>query len=138
MSINSISAGTAAGQGAVQGVVNQWKHGLGQIQSSLQSGDIESAQKAYQSLVKLHESNAPYRHGNGNSTLQADFQALGEALKGGDVASAQNAFDQLHTDLAAAKQSWQANHGGTPTAPPPPTTSPTPAPTEGATFSIYA
>jgi hypothetical protein len=137
MSVNGVSAGSNAGLGAVQGVVNQWKQGLSQIQSSLQSGDIAAAQKAYQSLVKLHETNAPYRQGGGNPTLTADFQALGEALKGGDVNNAQNVFDHFHTDLAAAKQAWQASHGQPPSTPPP-TTPPTPAPSEGSTFSIYA
>lgn len=102
-----------AAPGAVQSTISQWKQGLGSLSESLQNGDLQGAQKAFDSLVDLHKSNNDRRPPHwGSSTLRSDFEALGKAIGSGDLSAAQGAFDTLHADLQTARQDFQSNHGG--------------------------
>lgn len=112
MSIDAVSSNSSVLQATWRGTINQWRQGLGKISTALESGDLAGAQKVFERLVKLHQSNEDRRPpGSGNPTLQADFEALGKALFAGDQSSAQSAFDTLQTDLKAARDEFQSKHG---------------------------
>ena len=112
MSITGISMNSVPQQSnTVRGTINQWRQGFGQLSDALQAGDLSGAQAAYKSLLQLHQSNAAGRPpGSGNPTLQSDFAALGKALGSGDLNASQSAFNQLHTDMHAAKTQWLSTH----------------------------
>ncbi len=86
------------------------------LDSSLQSGDLAGAQKAFQAL----QQNAPKGGANSNSPMAKDMEALGKALSSGDVGAAQKAFATIQTDMQArrAKHSGQASPPTTPTSDP--------------------
>ncbi|MEO8659166.1 MAG: hypothetical protein ABI693_11890 [Bryobacteraceae bacterium] len=104
MSIGAVSLSSVAAQNSVRGSINQWKQGLTNLSDSLQAGDLKGAQNAFKDLVTLHQSNESSRPpGSGNLSLQSDFKALGSALSAGDLSASESAFDQLRTDLQAAR-----------------------------------
>ena len=87
-----------------------------QLASSLQSGNLASAQKAYGSLEQLLQGNPSRSQASSaqpgsttSSAVQKDFAALGQALSSGDLSTAQSAFTQLQTDLQAASKSGGAS-----------------------------
>jgi hypothetical protein len=67
-----------------------------QLASALQSGNLSSAQQAYNSLSQLMQ-NAP--NGQSNSAFAKAFNALGQALQSGNLSSAQQAFLSLQQDM---------------------------------------
>ncbi len=68
---------------------------LGKLNRALQSGDLATAQQAYNAIVALGE-DGPF-HGNAFRVPQReqDFAAVGLALQNGDLAAAQQAFSNL-------------------------------------------
>jgi hypothetical protein len=88
-----------------------------QLGKALQSGDLQAAQQAYDTLVALGK-NGPF--GNSQpfqrSDRAQDFTAIGNALQSGDLAGAQQAFAALASTFGQPD-----NHGG-------PVGPPTPAP----------
>ncbi|HWC95088.1 MAG TPA: hypothetical protein VG456_00025 [Candidatus Sulfopaludibacter sp.] len=85
------------------------------MSSSLQSGDLSSAQQAYTAIQKLLPGLSQDTTSSSNPIAQ-DFQALGKALQSGDLSSAQSDFSQLQTDLSTAGASassglTKAHHG---------------------------
>lgn len=102
MSISAISAATRLLQ------LNPSKPTIGQdfqgLAASLQSGDLNGAQKAYHDLKKLLSTNANIQsaiQGNGG-ILQKDFQQLGQDLSNGDLNAAQKDLSQLQKDAQSA------------------------------------
>lgn len=69
---------------------------LKQLGSALQSGDLNSAEQAYQSLTALGQS-GPYASAEpfAKSSKDQAFEAIGQALQTGDLAGAQTAFATL-------------------------------------------
>jgi hypothetical protein len=69
---------------------------LQQLGQALGSGDLSSAQTAYNNIVTLGQS-GPFTSGNPFQLNQReqDFTAIGQALQSGDLAGAQQAFSAL-------------------------------------------
>jgi hypothetical protein len=67
------------------------------LSSSLSSGDLAGAQKAFAALT----ANAPKNAAAQNSPLGQDVSALRQALQSGDVAGSQKAFATLQQDMQA-------------------------------------
>jgi hypothetical protein len=81
---------------------------LSALANALQSGDLESAQKAFAALQPKHHHHHSGRaqssggDSSGSSTINSDFNALATALQSGDIAGAQQAFATLVQDAQAA------------------------------------
>jgi hypothetical protein len=71
---------------------------LQQLGQALGSGDLASAQTAFNNIVKLGQS-GPFASGDPFSRPQReqDFAAIGQALQSGDLAGAQAAFSTLQS-----------------------------------------
>lgn len=100
-SINvSSSAGSAAGY---QNPFQQIRSAFSQLSQSLASGNLSTAQSAYntlQGLLPATQSSAGTGSNDGSSTgngnnFQQQFSALGQALQSGNLAAAQQAFGAL-------------------------------------------
>ena len=109
MSVSNVSSSSVVTQTDWRSVVNQFKQDFKQLASSLQSGDLAGAQKAYTALQQLLQSNQSggqssnaQQASSSNNPIQNDFAALGQALSSGDLSGAQSAFSQLQTDMKAA------------------------------------
>ncbi len=115
MSVNSVAGGSAALQmlqANHQAHRKQFEQAQQSLAQSLNASDIQGAQKAYDTLSQLIQSGPGAKNGKtfgGNTTLQQDFSALGDALKSGDANAAQKTFAQFTQDLTAAQQ---ARHSG--------------------------
>jgi len=79
-----------------------------QLGKALQSGDLQAAQQAYDTLVALGK-NGPFGNSQPFQRLDRaqDFTAIGKALQSGDLAGAQQAFAAL-----AGTFGQPDNHGG--------------------------
>jgi hypothetical protein len=114
MSISTVSSGAAALQTLRSNFQDQ-KNYLDQLQQAVSSGNTQGAQQAYDSLSKLIQNNANAKGGQpfgGNTTLQKDFSALGDALKTGDKNQIQAAYAQFAQDLQAARAAHHHHHNG--------------------------
>ena len=81
------TAGLQASSGA-----DPFRTDLAQLESTVSSGDLASAKKAYQAMAaKMKE------HGD----IPADFAAIGAALDAGDLASATSAVDKVQANAAS-------------------------------------
>lgn len=74
----------------------QRKTGLEYLGNALQSGDLNTAQEAYDALVTLGE-NGPFRTSTPfrRADREQAFEAIGQALQAGDLAGARQAFSAL-------------------------------------------
>jgi hypothetical protein len=113
MTIGSISA-AGLGQEVLSSSNSPQQQALQALQNSLASGDLNSAQSAFQTLQTVLQNSAT---ANGttlssNSQLSTDLTSLGNALSSGDVSTAQSAFSTVLGDLkgtASAAQTNEAN-----------------------------
>lgn len=87
------------------------------LAQALQSGDLSGAQTAFTNLEQRFAQNSsgatsaagtatPASGASQTNPISQDLNALGQALKSGDVTAAQDAFDQLQQDF----QQLQAKH----------------------------
>ena len=106
LSLSSVSS-TAQPQNLMQEIMQDFK----QLASSLQSGDLSGAQKAYSALQQLlpNQSQSSQASTSASNPISTDFAALGKALQSGNLSSAQEAFSQLQNDLQSASSSSTAN-----------------------------
>lgn len=100
------------------------------LATSLQSGDLAGAQKAFQAL----QANAPKNASSTNNPMATDFNALGQALQSGDITSAQKAFATIQQDMESRK----ANRGAHRPIQPAPEADAGDQGLDGATLSISA
>ena len=82
---------------------------LGQLGKALSSGDLASAQTAFNNIVSLGQG-GPFAGGNPFKLTgrEQDFTAVGQALQSGDLAGAQQAFQGLVNTFRNLPQ----NNGG--------------------------
>lgn len=94
------------------------REGLDQLKTALQSGDLDAAQTAYESLSELQSkrqgSGATGTSASKDDPLSKMLSQVGEALKTGDVTKVQEAFAQ-----AGPPQGGGGRAGGPPPGPPP-------------------
>ena len=110
MSTSPISAASLS-QDVLSASVSPLQQALQSLQSSLSTGNLTSANSAFQTLLTVLQDSAT---GSGatlasNSQLSTDLTALGGALSGGDVATAQSAFSSVLGDLATTATPAQIN-----------------------------
>lgn len=76
-----------------------------QLGQALSSGNLASAQTAYNNIVSLGQS-GPFKGGDPFflSQREQDFTAVGQALQSGDLAGAQQAFSALQSTFKSASQ----------------------------------
>ena len=109
MSISAVCSNSSFAQSDSTSVMNQWKQDFRQLASALQSGNLAGAQKAFKALQQLQQSNPSggqssngQSASSGNSPIQNDFAALGQALSSGNLSAAQGDFSQLQSAMQAA------------------------------------
>jgi hypothetical protein len=91
----------------LQSFYQQRQSDVQQLGQALQSGNLASAQQAFNAIQTLGQS-GPFASGDPfrNSTRESDFSAIGQALQSGDLAGAQTAFAALQSTF---HQSQSAN-----------------------------
>jgi len=94
MSISQISGGVV--QGTFQAYYQSRQADMFQLAKSLNSGDVEGAQQAYDAILSLGQ-NGPFPGGKpfGQASREHDFQAIGHALQSGDMSVAAKAYKAL-------------------------------------------
>jgi hypothetical protein len=111
----SLSGVALNGPGLVQAnpqsFASQLQQGFKQLTSSLQSGNLESAQKAFASIQNALKSTQTGSSASSKppvnvQSIQNDVGALSQALFSGDLSSALSAYNRLQTDL------WLVGSGG--------------------------
>ncbi len=87
---------SAAGQqAAAAGGTDPFQTDLASLASSLASGDLDSARKAYRSMAEKMEK---------NGEIPSDFEAIGTALDSGDLAAAATALEGVRSKAAKGPQ----------------------------------
>jgi hypothetical protein len=119
MHISSISGALAAAQSSSTASTQGSARALwAQVGSTLNSGNLAGAQKAFSSLKSLYEENHPGATPSG--PLASDITSLGQALKSGSLSAAQSAFSTLQQAAQAAgivgSGASSSGSGATPTA----------------------
>jgi hypothetical protein len=111
MSISGVSSQSNLSQTDSASSIYQLRQSFKQLATSLQSGDLSGAQKAFSALESLLQSNQPASQSAPAqspaappSPVQDDLTALGQALSSGDLSSAQSDFAKLQKDLQPAGQ----------------------------------
>jgi DNA-binding FadR family transcriptional regulator len=80
-----------------QGNPSAIKQAFDQLTSALQSGDLQSAQSAYQTLSQSPMGSDP------NSPFAKALSQIGDALQSGDTGKAQQALAQLQQQMQAMR-----------------------------------
>lgn len=103
MSVAGIAAAStnAASDTDFQAKMKKMREAMEQLQSALNSGDLDGAKKAYQTIQSLAPQDGKQK-AQGNGVGDA-FTALGDALDSGDLDAAKKAMAQI--------QSHRAHHG---------------------------
>ena len=92
--------------------LGQVRQGFKNLASALQSGDLGGAQQAFTALQQLLPNSSAGnqtqngQQGSGQNTFATDFQALGQAIKSGNLSDVKAAFSKLQQDM----QSVQGHH----------------------------
>ena len=88
---------------------SQVRQGFKNLASALQSGDLTGAQQAFAALQQLlpdpSASNQTQtgQSGSGQNQFATDLNAVGQALKNGDVSGAKKAFATLEQDMQSVQ-----------------------------------
>ena len=105
-------------QSATLSPAQQWRNDFRDLSRALDSGDINSARRAFASVQQLQSGLSKVTlqaitglkgSGEGQSTLASDFTELGQALKSGSLAKSQTALAQLQSNLHANVQNTNQN-----------------------------
>jgi hypothetical protein len=96
MSTSAVSSSSLSQQ--LQAYFQTRKTDVQQLGQALSSGNLSSAQTAYNAISTLGQS-GPFSDGHAfiSQTREQDFEAVGSALQSGDLAGAQQAFAQLQS-----------------------------------------
>ena len=102
MSISSVSSNNNLYQTNLTSIYSQRKQDFQNLASSLQSGDLANAQKAFAQLqqdgAKVGQAQSS-QNSNQSNGQNNPFQALASALQSGDLSGAQQAFSQLQQSM---------------------------------------
>lgn len=111
---NPTSAQYPSAQTSYQPAVSRLQRDVSNLSGDLASGDLKGAQRSFADLAKLLQSNGVVSSSSAtpsnspasafSSTLQNDFQQLGQDLSNGNLAGAQKDFSQLTSDAASEQQ----------------------------------
>jgi len=117
MTISSVGLDQSVGSSSSRSAIRQAHQDFDQLFQSLQAGNLNAAQQAYNSFQQIQtglaNSAASSSNAVGGATptattnpVTADWTALGQALQSGSLSSAQSALGQLQQD---AKTAWQSH-----------------------------
>jgi DNA-binding FadR family transcriptional regulator len=134
MSISAVSSNTFKYQPTAVDDSQSRKNAFQSLATALQSGDLQQAQQAYNSLTQ----NSPIAAKRGTNPVLQDFQAIGTALQSGDVSGAQKALTTFQDALKTAMQGHHGHHHKTESAPPTSSTSSTDNTIGGAIKSVVS
>lgn len=93
MSISAVATSSTATvqQRPATGPGKEIREGIDQLKKAVESGDLDAARKAYDSLSKLQDDSGG---GDSNNPLSRLLSSVGEALKTGDIAQVQQAVSE--------------------------------------------
>jgi hypothetical protein len=101
MSISAISPNSGSSDPTIQSG-QKAKDDFNQLGQALQSGDLASAQAAFQALQNdASKLKADAAASAKSDKVQQDLATVGKALQNGDVSGAQDAFAKLQQDVKA-------------------------------------
>jgi hypothetical protein len=107
MSVSAVSPNPQVYQPNAQ--QNQFRQDFQALTNALQSGDLSTAQTAYQTLISDNPQ-LTATSGNSNNPFQQAIAAIGSALQNGDIGGAQNALSSLQSNMKA--HHGHHHHGG--------------------------
>lgn len=97
---------SAAGQQAAASKgTDPFQADLASLESSITSGDLASARKAYQAMVERMQK---------NGEIPSDFAAIGKALESGDLTAASTAVEGVQSKAAKGPQGGPPPQGSNP------------------------
>jgi hypothetical protein len=101
MTVNPISAASLSAGVLASSDSNQLQQALQILQNSLTSGNLNSAQSAFETVQTINQglANASGSSLPSNSQLSTDLTALGSAIGSGNLATAQSLFATVKNDL---------------------------------------
>ena len=116
MTISSVGLDQSVGSSGSRSTIRQAHQDFDQLFQSLQAGNLNAAQQAYNSFQQIQtglansatSSSSAVGAANPTATtnpVTSDWSALGQALQSGSLSSAQSALGQLQQDANAAWQS---------------------------------
>jgi hypothetical protein len=111
MSVGAISAASLSQYVLDSSKSSSLQQTLQSLQTSLASGDLSTAQSAFQTLQNISQNSATTAGTtlSSNSQYASDLAALGSALTSGDLSTAQSAFATVLGDLKNAASPAQTN-----------------------------
>ena len=109
---SSISSATSSQSTSLYTNYQQSMQDFSSLKKALQSGDLSSAQSAFDSWQKDIQNNPQMQNllSSSNSQTSQDFQSLQGALQSGDLSSAQKAFAALQQDMKSSQVSGHHHH----------------------------
>ena len=121
MSISGVGSASGFNQSALSGLYSQSKQDFKTLVSDVKSGDLAGAQKALaawqqdrQSISSAKDATSTTATQPASNTsanpVQADFAALIQAIKSGDITGAQNDLTTLQNDMKAQGASGAGHH----------------------------
>ncbi len=109
MEISSVSGQSSAVQ-QTTGTRANMRQAFKDLDSALQSGDLDAAKKAFAQI----QQNAPKNASGKSNPMQAKMDALGKALDAGDLQAARTAYADVKTAMAQRPAGGHGGHGGHP------------------------
>ena len=114
MSISGIASSTSVYPKGVHPWFPQLRKDLAALETSMTSGDLAEAQKAFATLTKHRQHVGQAQKGPqtvASTQLSTDLGAVGNALHSGDLAEARKAFGTLIQDMQKTKQTQGLGKG---------------------------
>jgi hypothetical protein len=103
MAVPALSTASFSNYVAASSNLTASQRALQSLQQSLASGDLGSAQTAFNAYQSLNQSAASSSSSSSTSSqLSTDLGTLGSAISSGNLASAQQAFTTVQNDLKAS------------------------------------
>jgi len=87
-----------------------------QLEQALQSGNLSGAQQAFAALQQLMPNLSAGnqtqngQQGGSQGLFRTDFNAIGQALKSGDLSAAKAAFTKLQQDIQSVNKGHKVHH----------------------------
>ncbi len=107
MSIPGIVSSANGPQNGIQVWFPQLRKAIAALTTSLASGDLAGAKKAYAALLQDRQNVGQAQNGpqsTANSQFSTDLDAIGAALQSDDLVRAQNAFAMLTQNMQRTRQ----------------------------------
>jgi hypothetical protein len=111
MSISGIAPDPTAYQNYAASPFQQVRKDFASLKTSLTSGDLTGAQKAFTALTQDLQTIQSGQQAGAGSLLENDLAAIGNALQSNDLAGAQKALATLTQDMQKVRQSQGGRQG---------------------------